>query len=254
MAVHLVKDKSTIEKLFAGWAEGCVWSCLQDCQGVTYADDPRNPKSAQIILAEFCFLAGEANEELVLNRPVTSQGEFTTIIARSKEWEELIERTWGERVSSRVCYATKESADGFNINKLEKIVARLDSEYEIKMIDEKLYNESLQQDWCKKLCGNFKDYEEYKEHGLGIMIMQGEEIAAGASSYAYYNDGIEIEIDTNQNHRRRGLASVCGARLILECLKRDLYPNWDAQNAISLKTAEKLGYEFAEEYIAYDIV
>ncbi|MCM1200726.1 MAG: GNAT family N-acetyltransferase [Bacteroides fragilis] len=61
------------------------------------------------------------------------------------------------------------------------------------------------------------------------------------------------KIDTKKEYRRRGLATVCGARLILECLDRGLYPSWDAQNPWSVVLAQKLGYHFDREYTAYEI-
>lgn len=79
------------------------------------------------------------------------------------------------------------------------------------------------------------------------------ELVAGASSYSRYDKGIEIEIDTREDQRRKGLAYVCGAKLILECLDKGLYPSWDAQNTWSVALAEKLGYHFSHEYVAYEI-
>lgn len=67
-------------------------------------------------------------------------------------------------------------------------------------------------------------------------------MVSGASSYTVYRDGIEIEIDTREDERRKGLALACGARLILECLACGRYPSWDAHNKGSLALAEKLGY------------
>lgn len=46
---------------------------------------------------------------------------------------------------------------------------------------------------------------------------------------------------------------ACGAKLILECINRNIYPSWDAQNKGSVELAEKLGYHFDKEYIAYEI-
>ena len=66
--------------------------------------------------------------------------------------------------------------------------------------------------------------------------------------------GIEIEIDTREDHRRKGLAYACGAKLVLECLEKGLYPSWDAQNKWSVALAEKLGYHFSQEYVAYEII
>ena len=41
--------------------------------------------------------------------------------------------------------------------------------------------------------------------------------------------------------------------LILECLERGWYPSWDAQNKESVALAEKLGYHFDYEYVAYEV-
>ena len=85
------------------------------------------------------------------------------------------------------------------------------------------------------------------------MALYNNELVSGASSYTSYEGGIEIEIDTRKDHRRRGLAYACGARLILECLDRGLYPSWDAQNLWSVALAEKLGYHFDHEYAAFEV-
>ena len=81
-----------------------------------------------------------------------------------------------------------------------------------------------------------------------------EEMVAGASSYSYYDGGIEIQIDTREDYRRKGLAYVCASALMLECLKRGLYPGWDAQNLVSAKLAGELGYQYAGEYVAYEVI
>ena len=47
------------------------------------------------------------------------------------------------------------------------------------------------------------------------------------------------------------LAAACGARLILACLDRGLYPSWDAIDLRSVSLAEKLGYHRAEPYPIY---
>lgn len=54
-------------------------------------------------------------------------------------------------------------------------------------------------------------------------------------------------------HAKRVLRYACGAKLILNCLERGLYPSWDAQNKWSLALAEKLGYHFSHTYTAYEI-
>ncbi len=99
----------------------------------------------------------------------------------------------------------------------------------------------------------FESKDKYLEHGLGMVVLKNNEIVAGASSYTSYKEGIEIEVDTKEEERRKHLATSVCAALILECLKRGLYPSWDAQNLASVHLAEKLGYEFDHEYIVYEV-
>ena len=108
--------------------------------------------------------------------------------------------------------------------------------------------------WANDLVSQYKDYGTYRKIGLGVVALKDGELAAGASSYSTYEKGIEIEIDTREDYRRKGLAYACGAKLILKCLERGLYPSWDAQNPWSVALAEKLGYHFSHEYTAYEIM
>lgn len=93
----------------------------------------------------------------------------------------------------------------------------------------------------------------YRKYGLGAVILKDGEPVSGASSYTSYKGGIEIQIDTRKDCRRKGLACICGARLILECMERGWYPSWDAQNQWSVALAEKLGYRFDHAYTAYEV-
>lgn len=147
----------------------------------------------------------------------------------------------------------KKEKDIFDREKLQKIIGQLSAPYELKMIDEKIFTMTQELEWAADLCSQFRDYEEYRTRGIGAAIRKNGELVAGASSYTVYKEGIEIEIDTREDERRRGLAIVCGAKLILECMDRQLYPSWDAQNKGSLELAEKLGYHFDKAYPAYEI-
>jgi Sortase and related acyltransferases len=254
MSINIVNDKETIKSLFAKWNEACIWSCLQDCQGMAYTDDKDNPKSAQIILGNFCYFGGSASEELVRHIPVEYSANLIVMTPQNEQWAKLIETVWQEKATGRMCYATKKNQNNFDESRLQGIVAGLSAEFEIRLIEQELYDQTCELSWAKDWCQNYGSYEEYRKHGLGFAILDNNKVVAGASSYAYYHGGIEIEIDTHENYKQKGLASICGAKLILECLQRNLYPSWDAQNKISLKTAQKLGYEFDREYIAYDVL
>lgn len=129
----------------------------------------------------------------------------------------------------------------------------LDSGYKLKLIDEDAYEQIMQNSWSRDLCSQFRDYNDYEARGIGAAVLHNGQVVSGASSYTIYDEGIEIEIDTRKDHRRRGHALACGARLILDCMERGLYPSWDAQNRESLALAEKLGYHFDREYTVFII-
>lgn len=253
MSICEVKDKKTIEHLFQGWQETLIWSCLQDCMGNAFADNLTEPKSAQIVIADFCFFAGAPNRELVQFKPECYHSDFIIMIPQNEDWADLIEKIYGTSAVMRNRYAIKKEPDVFKKEKLEQFVEQIPETYEIKMIDEEIYDQIKTWDWAADLCSQFRDYEDYKKRGLGAAVLKDGVIVSGASSYTVYRGGIEIEIDTKEEVRRRGLALACGAKLILECLKRSLYPSWDAQNKGSLALAQKLGYHFDKEYPAYEI-
>lgn len=247
MSVYEIRDKNAIAHLFAGWDETMIWSCLQNCMGIAYADDVQSPQSAQILIAGFCFFAGKANEELMRNRRELS----FVFIPQNSAWERAIQQVYGDQVVKRTRYATKK-ASTFDLSKLEAMTVSLSSPYELCMIDSALYHQIMASNWAVDLCGNFESCEDFLQNGLGVVVLKNGEIVSGASTYTYYNGGIEIEIDTREDERRKGLALACGAKLILECLKRGFYPSWDAHNPGSLTLAEKLGYCFDKEYAAYE--
>ena len=81
--------------------------------------------------------------------------------------------------------------------------------------------------------------------------MKDGKIVSAASSYSRFLKGIDIEIDTAKEERHKGLGSAVAAKLILACLDEGLYPAWDAANKMSVRLAQKLGYEFSREYVCY---
>ncbi|MHC1723566.1 MAG: GNAT family N-acetyltransferase [Aminipila sp.] len=251
--VFKLNNTKKAEPLFCNWQETLIWSCLQNIMGNIYVDNLEKTLSAMAIIGDFCFFAGVPNKELVMYKPKEVIKSFIIMIPQNDEWAELIASTYKDKAKMVKRYATKKEWNVFDRKKLRNIVDSLASEYSLKMIDEDIFNLCRSKDWCIDLISQYKDYEIYKKLGIGVVILKDEAIISGASSYATYQDGIEIEIDTKEEHRRKGLAYVCGAKLILECLERELYPSWDAQNKASMALAEKLGYHYDYEYLAYEI-
>ena len=134
---------------------------------------------------------------------------------------------------------------------LETYAATLPEGYTLREMDGVCYRLALREKWSEDFVKLFRSEADFLARGLGVMAFRGDEPVAGAASYAVYRGGIEIEIDTREDCRRMGLATACGAALVLRCLERGLYPSWDAHSRISVALAEKLGYVFDRAYTTY---
>lgn len=248
-----VRNNKKLNQLFDGWQETLIWSCLQGVMGRLYTTSKEEPVSAMTLLGDFCFLAGMADKELVSFKPEWCEQDFVIMIPQTKEWAALIEEVYGEKAKKVERYAIKKEPNVFGRDRLQQIVNELPSGYELKMMDKELFECCKELDWCRDWVSQYETYEMYQRLGLGVVLLRDGEVVSGASSYSSYQGGIEIEIDTKESYRRNGLALVCGAKLILECLERGWYPSWDAQNLGSVALAEKLGYHFERAYVAYEI-
>jgi GNAT superfamily N-acetyltransferase len=223
--------------------------------GDIYARDTDQPNAAMVILGDFCFFAGVPSKELVAFKPTEYEKNYIIMVPENDAWATLIERHYKEGAEKNSRFAIHKNKGNFDKEKLEQAVADLPEDLELKMIDEALYNACLSEYWSRDFVSNYKDYAMFERLGLGALMVKSDngEIVAGASSYSSYKDGIEIEIVTREDYRKQGLAYRCASKLILECLQRNLYPSWDARTKISVALAEKLGYEYSHEYVAYEI-
>lgn len=251
--IYEVRGTNKIAALFDGWQETTIWSCLQGVMGHLYADSKECPKSAMALLGDFCYFAGTPDRELAAYRPKQSKGDFMIMTARQPQWFALIEEIYGKQAKKFSRYAMKKEADIFDRKKLWSYAAAPGGDIRLQLIDRELFLRCREQSWSRDLTAQYADYEEYRDKGLGVAALKNGELVSGASSYSSYRGGIEIEIDTKEEFRRQGLAAACGARLILECLERGLYPSWDAHNLQSVSLAQKLGYHLDHAYTAYEI-
>ena len=240
-----LNDTSKAAKLFEGWEETLIYSCLQKVMGKIYVTDAENPESALAFVGCFGFFAGRPDRELVDNRP---QG-FAILIPENEAWASLIEDVYPD-AKRFTRYAIKKDAS-FDADALADNISRLPEGYEIKDIDSELYDKCLEDPMTTDFVSVFESKEKYLELGRGVVILKDGKIVSGASSYTRYREGIEIEVETAESERRKQLATIACSALILRCLKEGLYPSWDASNMDSVYLAEKLGYEFDHEYNAY---
>lgn len=245
--LYELEDVEKVKSIFEGWEETLIYSCLQKVMGKVFVTDLNAPKAACAFVGCFAFYAGIPEKELVQRKP----DGFVIMTPQNEEWATLIEECFPD-AKKVTRYAIKKNTI-FNQEKLRENVRSIPEGYELCRIDSEIYEQCIRNAVTSDFVSAFESKEKYLREGIGMVIRKDGAIVAGASSYTRYQGGIEIEVDTIESERRKHLATAVCSALILECLKENLYPSWDAQNINSVQLAEKLGYEFSHEYTSYEV-
>ena len=242
-----LKDTSKVEKLFEGWEQMDIYACMQQVMGKMFVTDPEEPRSAMAYVGCFAYYAGEPDRELVSEKP---KG-FVIMVPQNDGWAEMIESCFPEAYRL-TRYAIRKDTE-FDIEKLKEMASAVPEGYEIRKLDGDMYDLCLVDEDLEDFVSVFETKEQYLELGRGVVILKDGNIVSGASSYSRYLGGLELEVDTKEEERRKGLATAASATLILQSLREGLYPSWDAANTASVHLAEKLGYELDHPYTAYGV-
>ena len=234
--------------LFAGFEDSVLISCAEGRTGECYCDDENDPKSGVIAAGDFYFTAGDSSmaEEAFGLAKDNSEAVF---MPASEEWTKaLLALDRGLVKTSRYRTNVPVSFDTAGLESLADMSKFAD--YKLEMINEDLYAQAIGETWSWAFVGNFMDYKTFAENAFGCAVTDGGKLICAASCYSAYSRGVEVEIATHPDYRRKGLATIAGAAFIRECVRRGLKPHWDAANTMSLKIASKFGYTLKEEYTA----
>lgn len=242
--LDLPKRNVDIQGYFQGIISGRAW-----------INKKSNPTTAILIVADFCILVGDidTNEESWIIEILSTNCKGKLIISENLNWHEFIEKNFKEIFKKYKRYSIKREPDVFDKNKLNEYILSLRPKFTPIRIDEKIYYKALEQYWTADFCSNFSSLDNYLKYGVGYVVMKDGEIISGAASYSYCEGAIDITIETKPEYKRQGLALACASKVILECIEKGLYPQWDASNLPSVALAEKLGYNMDKEYWVYFI-
>lgn len=232
-----------------------ILSALQGVMGELAGDDPDNPTAVRATVNDFVFLAGNPKgkgaEDLILCVQMPLLGAISGNKAERDGWEGRFAALY-PHIQRFDRYAIKKEPDVFDRDRLEGYGKLLPEGFSVVPIDTSWAAVCQKTAWACDLVSGFPNAEDFVQKGIGFLVLnEAGEPVSGASSYSVYEGGIEIEIDTHPDYRRRKLALVVGARLILACLDRGLYPSWDAANLASVALSEKLGYHLDHHYYVW---
>ncbi|MBR5962120.1 MAG: GNAT family N-acetyltransferase [Clostridia bacterium] len=99
--------------------------------------------------------------------------------------------------------------------------------------------------------GNYADFDDFSERGIGAAVLYKGQVVAAASSFLTFEDQVELDLYTDPEHRKRGLADHCTAEIMRQSSRKRLTVHWDAQNRMSAELAKGHGFQPLAEYAVF---
>lgn len=211
-------------------------------------DNLIDPVAAQIEHGTFTVFAGSPDKTTAAPFIAALKGPCG-IQPSPAQWLEWIKVTWNNRIQVFKRYTF--SHHHLEKNKLQALIARHPLKNNIQKIDLAIATRLRNDDWGRYHFLNYHSAAHFIEQSTGYCIMEGDVIAAACTAALVCSKGIEMNIITHPEFRKKGLATIVAASMITDCLEKGLEPHWDAANDISKTLALKLGYKEAG---SYDIV
>lgn len=237
--------------------EVLVQAVMEGSMGCAFVPTLENPSYCLTQVGDFSYVLGlPPKGEWALDlrtKLYESSSESSIIIPGDERWSMWLEEQFHGQYRLISRYRMKKDEYHFDTEKLVGYTAQIPDDIRIRRIDDRLYQKIMKEDWSRDLCSAYDDQIHFLEHGMGYAALEGSKVVSGCSAYGSCKDTMEIEISTRNDYRRRGLALACSAAFILECLKQDIFPSWDAASLHSVEIAEKLGYVYDREYQVYHV-
>ena len=113
----------------------------------------------------------------------------------------------------------------------------------------------LEADLAEKIgvLASWSSIDDFLTHGIGYAVMKEGQLASYCYSVFSSQEAVEIDVQTIENFRGLGLATLVCSTLMQASILKGKKPNWECfkDNSSSLKLAERLGYSAKHEYPVY---
>jgi GNAT superfamily N-acetyltransferase len=129
-----------------------------------------------------------------------------------------------------------------------KLCSELEDGYELKQMDENLFNELVTKIDSTYL-NQWGSAEAFVSKGLGYCVLHEGKIASICYCVVAGGGYAELSIYTMEKYRNRNFARITCSAFVEECINRNLTTIWDAgsDNGPSNKLALKLGFSKEKE-------
>ena len=246
-----VDERSVLQPLFKTHRRDRVFidSVLEGHHGTAVADHPTHPTAARLDCGPIAMFAGDptspAAKTLIDHAPI----EWVT--PETDAWRVVLEEIFAGRI--HIIPFTTHDPSQLDEEKLRRFTGAIPEGYELHQLDASLIDEFLKTLGKHWLLGSFASKEDFLTRGIGYVISHEGAVVGGAAAAARSNRSLDIDIEIISAHRQKGLATIVGAALALECLSQGIHPQWLASNELSSRLASKLGYGRIDAYETFSI-
>jgi len=154
-----------------------------------------------------------------------------------------------------------ESEDEYKYRKITKDdrKIKIPNEYSIHKVDPEFVKQLKQNKYenskflTVRLLESWSTYENFLNRSVAFVATYKSEITALIVGTARFQNIISIDIETQKNHRKKGLASILTHFFINSCIENGLIAQWDCvdSNLASKKTAENADFTFLKKRSYY---
>lgn len=236
--------------------EVLIRSAMEGKMGRIFVSAPEEPSCCLVVTGDFAYLIGippNGKTGVDLREQLYDSCGHRFLVPENERWEAWLEENLDVPFRRVTRYALKQPEQGFEKETLQSYIKQIPKDYEIVKMDDQLYQEALEEEWSRDFCSNYRDCRHFMEEGLGYAAKKEGKLASGCAAYGISSNMMEIQVQTKKEHQRQKLALACSAAFLLDCMEHGICPNWDAANLQSVGLAEKLGYQFDEEYMVYQL-
>lgn len=216
-----------------------------DCPGRVFVDDKEQP-TAGLICAGSCYLGGDVrntvfNEQLkgLLTTEILTglEGEPLFVFSTSKEWKNTVDELLkGYEVIRIKRYKYELDRGRFKAHAGWR--GRIPEGHDVRKIDHAL---------AEQIPGYALEYwgsiEDFLSGGFGFAVTRRDKLVSACWAMLVGEGVAELAVETAEDCRRQGYATLAACACIEHCLDKGLRPEWDCFELLaSMNLAEKLGF------------
>jgi hypothetical protein len=222
-----------------------LWAILDGAiQGCILVDDPSHPR--------FAILQDLAEGPAYLGGAVTAQdllGAFRLL----RSYQELVICLWSDSpliallppgpTYEGIAIDFTDRSPAVDIDRL----ALIPPGYRIERIGPELAQKVEGFDYYVRMFGSL---EQALQNMIGYCLVQGETVVSEAVAAPLTRGIAEMGVETVENYRKKGLATVISAYVIRECEALGYHVFWNAaqQNLASVALARRLGFQTEQSF------